>query len=207
MLEDNKLNYVVENGRRILDKESKVKMQKQYLEAGGLYPFELGKKKISKYGNMIKEINLSKPYIILRKKDARKSIFAILLLLINKKESKYVYYKITTSTHLKQSYLSGEYHDISDEFDNYNVLFVDINVSDIPHYYNSHVLRFIADLRYKKGLYTFFYFNGTMSDLTSGTWLLNMNESWRTGEAPVFEPITNYISYLDLKTGRTNEVE
>ena len=207
MLEDNKLNYVVEDGKRLLDKESKVKMQKQYLEAGGLYPFELDKEKISKYGTKIKDINLSKPYIIIRDIEAMKSVFAILLLLINKLENKFIYYKVVTSTQIKNMYIQDEAYDIGSKFDNYRVLFVVINENDIPHVYNALLIRLIANLRYEKGLYTFFYFKGIISELRSGTWLLNTNESWRTGAEPHLEPLTNYISYLDLNTGEMNEVE
>lgn len=206
---ENNVNYINNNGKRVLDNDSIVEMQKKYL--GQLYPFEYKPEDMNLLGKMLlKRIKkLKEPLIVVSSNNCYKSVFALLLLMVNKVEKdKHIYYHVTDLVKVTQDHLDGEYYDSSEAYDNYDVLFVKMNYAEYVHMYNAYCVRNLAQSRLEKGKYTFFFFWGNASELLSNKWMLDENGDGQRGiiitsddkvkDIRSFIPLTKYINYIDL---------
>lgn len=198
------LNYIVNSeGKRELDNESKVRMQIEYLSLHDLYPFSMSKSSVSSLGFILKDNikNIKEPYIIMCSKDYSREVFSNILMYINHIEgsSSYVSYDVKDVSYLVQQYLSGEFHDLSLEFISTKVLFIRMYNTEIPHMYNSYSILNLARGRSSRGQYTFFFFEGTKSDLAQDKWKIDVNGDGKMSSGTrLLEPITNYINVIDL---------
>lgn len=189
-----KSDYVIKNGERTFGHERNVERGKYFLTQGGIYPTELMGVDFMNVFRKISKLNLNEPIIISHKIDIHKTVFSCIVTILNC----YMNYKVVDSTYLRQQYLSGEYVDISQEFDSYKVLFITANITDIPHIYNSHCIKMVCDSRRLKGKNTYVFFCGTKEDLFSNRWKLDIESRGINEQNRVLEPLTNYISYFDL---------
>lgn len=197
---ENSMNYINNNGKRVLDHDSRVQRQQKYLEQGGLYPFVIDPKSINGFGEILKKKmkSLNEPYVLVCKNDYHKEIFALLLLMIcNSKPEKYFYYKVIGIDEVTQNHLDGEFHDSSEAYESFDILFVKLNYTDFPHMYNAYCIRNLAQSRKEKGKYTFFFFWGNASEFLSDKWKLR-DDVRANVENTTLLPLTKYISYIDL---------
>lgn len=204
------------NGNRVLDADSDYRRLVEYLERGNLYPMELDKKSLSIIYKKLASIitNYKEPKIFVYEDDIHKSIFASILMQLNEYENatrkdraRYMYYKVIDISYVTQQQISGEYHDPSLEFDNMVALFVKLNYTDVPNYLNAYCIRNLAEARKEKGLYTFFYFRGTVAEFSANKWKLDENGDGQRGvirtdnniiDTRSFIPLTRYIGLTDL---------
>ena len=194
------MNYVINNGKRELDHNSKVQRQIEYLSPS-LYPLGVKSETVLKLGQLLRKKmeasnlgTLTQPFIVVCKNNIHKAIFALLLLMVNNKEvGKFVRYKVIDIEDARQDYLKD-----SMDYSDADVLFVKLNYSEIPHMYNAYCIRNLAQLRLEQGKYTFFYFWGTKSQLESNKWKLDEQGDGASNANRILTPITHYVSYIDL---------
>ena len=213
MNEDKGYTYIIDdNGNRVLDKKSSDLRKEEYLRSGGLYPFEVKDLDLrSKLGEILNNnINIEEPTIITWNHDAKKTIFGLLAYIINKRgENKkdYMSYQVVTLGHLLHQHLDGDYIDVSEEFINYDIVFVILGEDDFPNMLNSYCIKNMANSRKKANKYTFFYFNGTLQLLQSkyqidergdGKRSVFYNDKGETIDNRLLTPITNYVKVFNL---------
>lgn len=204
-------DYIIDkDGNRAMSPEYIHKQEIEYLKAKGLYSLSSTEAERRKYADILRRtIPWWKPAIIVYKKDISKDIYATLVALIRRNVKTFLNFDITSVTHLCQQYLSGEYHDISDEFDYAKILFVNMNMSDTPHMYNAFCARNIAIERYNKNKLTYLFFQGTMEDLLSSQWSIdeegvgNKGVNWDAEKHELVDlrrlsNLSKYIKVIDL---------
>lgn len=206
-------NYVVDkDGNRVLDDKSKQDRMVSILKAGGLYPTELSTDSLSKVCYKLEKIiDVDIPTIIVSNVDIHKAVFSALLLLIHKfgkYKKDYMNFKVISNSYVTQQYLSGEYHDVSMEFDNYPILFVKVGFDDFPHMYNAHCLKNLSNARKEKGMYTFFFYVGKkeefidrykVDELGGGRKEVIVDYNKKTTiDNRVLTPISKYIKVVNL---------
>ena len=203
-------DYTVDkNGNRVMSPEYIKEQEINYLKAHNLYPLNTTEEERLKYAKiLLKTIKWGEPALIYYNKNISKSIYATILALLNRKLGKFISYDVTSVNHLCHQYLSGEYHDLSEEFDYAHVLFVNANISDTPHMYNAYCLRNIATERMSKGKLTFIFFQGKLEDLVSDVWSIDeeglgskgvsYNDKSELVDRRKLSPITKYIKCIDL---------
>lgn len=217
-MSDNKdYTYIVsEDGRKKLSSESSIDRTIEYLTRGNIYPVELNQPSMNSLLSIfLNKIKLHEPTVIVCENDIYKSVFTTLLLLVEKEEIRlkgdmrsFLYFKVVDLADVTQNQLSGEYHDSSLEFENIPVLFVKMNFKEFPNYLNSYCIRNLAQDRKDKGMYTFFYFKGTVGEFLSDKWKIDDTGAGKSGivyteKGDVIDnrtliPITRYVSYFDL---------
>lgn len=204
-------DYILDdNGNRVMSPEYIRKQEVEYLKAKKLDIKKANEKTRLKYANILmKAVSWYDPAIIMYDKDISRDIYAAIIALLNRKLDRFLSYDVTTVSHLCQQYLSGEYHDISDEFDHAQVLFVDMNMSDVPHMYRAYCARNIAEARKAKGKLTYLFFRGKSEDLLSDTWSIdeeglgNRGLNWDSEKHEMIDfrrlhRLNKYIKVVDL---------
>ena len=187
--------YIKKDGK--ISFGSGLKQDRAEVYFGDLYPPELMGTNFERVKNKVEKLNFNEPNIILYKGDIHKTVFCAIKLLLN--HFQYTS-RVVDSTYLRQQYLSGDYVDLSKEFEYCKVLFITANYTDIPHMYNPFCIKQVCDARRLQGLKTFVFFRGTMEDLKSNRWMLDVDGVGSNVQGRRLEPLTNYISYLDLNT-------
>lgn len=206
---DNTPNYIVnDKGVRELDYDSKVQMQEKYFELGGLTPFKLDVNVRSKLGFFLKDNikDLKEPTLIACKGSCENDICALLLLIINKQGLGGISYKKINLEYLVNNIF--ENYQANEELDNYQVLFVTLGTVTTPHMYNAYSMVNIAKDRQQKGKYTFFIFDGSLSDLAEPKWQIDINGAGSYVQDKKTESIRNHINCISVsfkKGGKADE--
>lgn len=186
--------YTIKDGQRKMTTEASRERSFAYL--GELADFELRNepKKMLKLTEVIyKNINYDEPTVFIWNKDYAKSVFAAIDVLINRKDKTYYSKKVSDVSHSMQSYLSGEYHDASEEYDMYSILYMVMNKTEIKNYLNPQVVRNIATARKMRKKRTFFFFLGTKADFNSSKWQID-----EMGDGMITTSLSSYLKVVDL---------
>ena len=187
-------DYEIRNGERVMTKESSRERQLNYL--GCLWPTELAntpKKQRMLTEVLYKNINVEEPTIIIWNELNPKAVFASIAVLINRKYERYYSWTLSEVSHSTQAHLSGEFHDVSQEYEMYHILFMTMNMTEVKNYLNAHMVKNIVNARKMNNQKTFFFFHGTAAELHSKKWQID-----EFGDETTYTPLTKYVKVIDL---------